>query len=300
MNDAADFLHLIGTYVREEVAKLQPSAGAPGPRGERGEPGLPGDPGEPGRAGEHGERGERGERGADGAGLDAPAWTPGTICREGAAVHHHIGQTFRALRDTAEEPGTGDAWERIGRGGFRLAAPWVEGASYADGDLFVRDFGLFLQWNGEASLLVGRGPRGERGIRGERGEPGRSGRDGATLAGVELHEARLVVSWREGSSATLHETGADFAPLLEHTLTACTRAAEDAARAVSALPVGAVVDSPLPEDVWNALRGRDASKWIPCDGRALPAGTRYGVAARANIAPSLNATPGLRRYLRID
>jgi hypothetical protein len=296
MNDASDFLRLIGTFVAEEVEK-RALPGAPGAPGERGEPGPPGNPGEPGAPGAPG---ERGERGADGAGLEAPAWVPGAICREGACVQHHIGQTFRALRDTAEEPGTGDTWARVGCGGFRLAAPWVEGASYVDGDLFVRDFGLFLQWKGEASLLVGRGPRGERGIRGEHGDAGRPGRDGATLAGVELQGARLTLSWREGNAATLHEAGADFAPLLERTVERARAAGEDAGRAVAALPVGAVVDSPLTEDVWSTLRGRDASKWIPCDGRPLPSGTRYGAAAHTTIAPNLHAGNGLRRYLRID
>jgi hypothetical protein len=297
MNDAADFLHLIGVYVREEIGRLNLP---PGERGDRGEPGPPGDAGPPG---EPGAPGERGERGADGAGVEAPAWVAGLICREGATVQHFIGQTFRARRDTAEEPGSGDAWERLGRGGFRLAPPWVEGATYDDGDLFVRDFGLFLQWNGEAALLVGRGPRGERGIRGERGEPGRAGRDGATLAGVELRDTHLVVTWREGGSATLREAGADFAPFLAQAVERCTRAAEEAGRAVAALPVGAVVASPLPEDVWARLRGREASKWVACDGRALPVGTRYGAAAQTTSAPALNSAPGvpgLRHYLRVD
>ncbi len=294
MNDAADFLRLIGSFVREEVAKIKPMPGPAGERGPAGSPGERGDQGEPGPPG------ARGERGADGAGLEAPAWSPG-IWREGATVQHHLGQFFRAQRDTADEPGAGDAWARLGTLGFRLAPPWVEGATYGDGDLFVRDFGLFLQHGGEASLLVGRGPRGERGVRGERGEPGHDGRDGATLAGVELRDAALVVTWRDGGAAgRTHETEVDFEPLLVEALERNLHAAEEAARSIAALPVGAVVDSPLSEDTWNALRGRDASKWVLCDGRPLPAGTRYGQAAHTTVAPNLNAGGGLRRFLRID
>lgn len=294
MNSAADLFKLIGQFVAEEVARSKPARGEPGERGERGEPGERGERGEPGLPGQ---RGLTGEAGLPGAGIEAPAWAPG-ICREGAIVHHHIGQTFRALADTADEPGASPAWERVGAGGFRLAAPYTEGAAYAEGDLFVRDYGLWLQWGGRAHLLAARGARGEQGLRGQRGEPGR---DGATLVAAEVKGSTLVLEWREGGPTPVqHAATAEFGPMLAHTIERATAAAEDAARAVASLPVGAVVDSPLAPDVWEALRGRDAPKWILCDGRPLPSGTRYGQAAHTTLAPNLPAGGGLRRYLRID
>ncbi len=153
----------------------------------------------------------QGERGETGAGLDAPAWEPG-VYRDGCTVTHHIGQYFRALVDTAQEPGTGEDWQRLGTAGFRLAEPYTEGRSYAPGDLFVRDRALFLQTGKSGPrLMVGRGAKGEPGTP---GTPGRPGRDGATVETIELRGTALVLGViRDGQPDPLT---VDLAPLVDH------------------------------------------------------------------------------------
>jgi hypothetical protein len=183
---------------------------APGP-GPQGIPGPQGDPGEPG---------DTGAPGRDGVGIDAPKWTSG-VYRENSLVQHHIGQFFRALRDTAAEPPHAD-WERCGSAGFRLVGGFQEGRAYLDGDLFVREFGLFLWHSGEAHLWAGRGGKGDPGPRGLPGKDGvgRDGQDGAhgaRIDHVELRGTTLVVLQRERDE-TLSETVVDFMPFLEATL----------------------------------------------------------------------------------
>ena len=159
--------------------------GEKGAKGDKGDPGdsivgEKGDPGPPGESiegpqgeqgpqgesivGEKGEKGDTGDTGADGLGTNTPLWSDG-VYREGAVVQHNFGQHFRALRDTAENPNSED-WERIGSLGFRLAGAFKKDAEYSEGDLFVKDFGLFLYNKGEATCIAGRGPRGQRGEQG--------------------------------------------------------------------------------------------------------------------------------------
>lgn len=179
----------------------QGPAGERGITGERGEKGEKGDTGERGLAGEQGpigERGEKGETGENGAGIEVRSWEAG-IYREGSIVQHHVGQYFKAVRDTSLEPnpidGENEDWERIGTAGFRFAKGFAESRVYKKGDLFVKDFGLFM-WNGEkAQLLAGRGPKGER------GEKGVDGKDGLMMSEAYLDVANkgLVLKRSDGA-----------------------------------------------------------------------------------------------------
>lgn len=173
-------------------------------KAQQGPPGGPGDAGKPG---------DRGPAGADGAGITCEAWAPG-IHREGKTVSAYIGQYFRALRDTSEAPYGSADWERVGSAGFHLAEPYAEGRTYRPGDLFVRDFGLFLWTEEGAQLLVGRGPRGEQGLRGLAGKDGKNGRDGFSFELVELRGSVLAIVVRDADQR-LHETSVDFFPVFE-------------------------------------------------------------------------------------
>lgn len=209
--------------------------GGPGLKGDPGEPGasIKGDPGEPGLKGDPGEPGGRGEPGHDGTGIDSPPWKPG-VYREGAPVQHHLGQYFRALRDTASEP-PGDDWQRVGSAGFRLVGGHAEGRQYLQGDLFVRDFGLFCWHAGEAHLWIGRGAKGEPGQRGLPGEPGARGKDGldgALIETIEVRGSRMVLVQRRPGGGT-NEILVDMVPLLEGVLSASRDVSERAVRSVT-------------------------------------------------------------------
>jgi len=199
---------LLGQQLLQRDARLQALEDRPPP-----EPGRPGDKGEPGPPGDA----IKGEPGAAGVGLDSPAWKAG-VHRTGVLVQHHLGQHFRALADTASEPPGAD-WQRMGSGGFRLTGGFTEGRQYEDGDLFVRDFGLFLWHKGEAHLWAGRGGKGDPGQRGLQGDPGKDGKpglDGAVLQAIEVRGATLVVVQRRPTGA-LSELVVDLMPFLEAT-----------------------------------------------------------------------------------
>jgi hypothetical protein len=173
--------------------------------------------GEKGDPGHKGDRGDKGDCGPAGIGLDSPAWKTG-VHRAGVLVQHHLGQYFRALVDTASEPPDAH-WQRMGSGGFRLTGGFAEGRQYEDGDLFVRDFGLFLWHAGEAHLWAGRGGKGDPGPRGNPGDPGKDGKpglDGAVLQAIEVRGATLVVVQRRPTGA-LSELVVDLMPFLEAT-----------------------------------------------------------------------------------
>ena len=147
---------------------------------------------------------ERGTPGAPGVGLDSPAWKPG-VYREGALVGHFLGQLFRATRDTAAEPGSGDDWQRLGNAGLRFRGALEEGAATAPGDLYTRDTSLFLvDWDGQAHLINYRGKKGLR------GDPGPKGKDGAGLVSVRQDNTCVVFDWGETGERAL-----DLGPLLE-------------------------------------------------------------------------------------
>ena len=144
-------------------------------------------------------------QGQDGAGIEAPQWVPG-IHRHGAIVQAYFGQYFRALKDTAAEPYANADWERIGSAGFHLADPWLDGKTYLPGDLFVRDFGLFVWTDAGAQLLVGRGRRwrSRPARRSRQGRQRRQARRRLRAAGAARHEprARDAASRRQAWSRT--------------------------------------------------------------------------------------------------
>ncbi len=204
------------------------------PAGEKGEKGLDGLPGEKGVSiksitqnddktveilldneekvtlelpqGEAGQNGEDGEDGNDGAGIDSKSWQAG-VYREGSTVQHHIGQYFKALKDTADEPGDSPDWERIGNAGFRFAKQFNKETIYKNGDLYIKDYGLFGVFNGEAKLIAGRGPkgdRGEKGLSGANGKDGIDGKDGSQVIAFESNglSAALVLADNDGELKT--------------------------------------------------------------------------------------------------
>ena len=174
----------------------------------QGEPGRPGEHGKDGRDGEKGldgTPGAPGTPGLDGAGLHAPVWAAG-VHREGVLVQHHLGQTFRALRDTASEPAPVDGtpspdWERVGTAGLRFMHGFDKARTYVDGDIYMRDFATFLHLDGAARLMSARGGVGAKGDRGDRGGDGRDGRDGSNGVGVEdilIADEGLVIRLTDG------------------------------------------------------------------------------------------------------
>lgn len=222
MDDDSLALRILGATGRAVGRSLKPilarltalelKAPEPGPPGIPGEAGSDGEDGAPGRDGIDGEPGAAGK---DGVGIDAAAWKPG-IFREGVLVQHHIGQHFRALRDTAGEP-PGEDWQRMGSAGFRVTGGFSEAREYLDGDLFVRDFGLFLWHAGEAHLCAGRGGKGDpgqRGAAGMDGKSGRDGRDGAVIEAFEIRGSNLVLVQRK-PNGSLHDVAVDLLPAME-------------------------------------------------------------------------------------
>jgi len=161
----------------------------------RGEPGqsIKGDPGES----------IKGEPGEAGAGIEAPAWAPG-IYREGAIVQAYLGQYYRALTDTADEPYGSASWQRVGTAGFHFAEPYAEGRTYELGDLFMRDFGTFAWTAAGAQLVAGRGAKGDPGKKGDPGEVrhGKDGKDGAHIEHLEFSGQNLVLVLRHADGTT--------------------------------------------------------------------------------------------------
>ena len=187
----------------ESIKGEKGEPGEPGPQGEQGPPGES-IAGEKGEQGEPGERGEDGAPGAPGAGVETPPWEPG-VYREGSLVQHHFGQYFRAVKDTASGPDSSD-WERVGTSGFRLAGTFDKDAEYRDGDLYIKDFGLFLTQGGEAVCIAGRGPQGKAGKPGRDGKSiegpaGKDGKDGTTITSLEIKGTDLVAVLKGGDGS---------------------------------------------------------------------------------------------------
>ena len=130
--------------------------------------------------------------------------------REGSYVTSHFGQTFKALRDTVNDVDSQD-WERVGSGGFRFTGPVVKDFDYQDGDLFVKDFGLFLVVKGENKLVAGRGPRGEKG---EKGISGVDGRDGSQVEEVDLIDGSLVILSKD-HEGNFSKKSVELTPILD-------------------------------------------------------------------------------------
>ena len=185
--------------------------------------GPEGPQGEQGPAGEsiQGEKGDTGEQGPSGTGVDTPLYEK-RVYRKGEEVQHHFGQFFRALEDTAESPDCLESWERVGSSGFRLTGAHSKDADYRDGDLYIKDFGLFLHKDGEAQCIAGRGPQGKTGKVGPKGrdgvgtdgKDGRDGKDGSSLEALELRGANLVAVFKS-SEGEVTDHAVSLEPFLE-------------------------------------------------------------------------------------
>lgn len=189
--------------VEKHIDKLKGEPGQPGEPGQSVDPevvadlivekhidklkGTPGEPGQPGLPG------ESGQPGADGLGIETKAHVPGEIYREGCFVTAYHGQLFKSVRDTASAPGESDDWQRVGTLGFNFTGGYVEGKTYGEGDLFVKDFGCFIWSGGQAHLFAGRGGKGERGLAGSPGKPGADGRDGSRIVSIEQRGLKMAI-----------------------------------------------------------------------------------------------------------
>jgi hypothetical protein len=163
-----------------------------------------------------GKAGERGEKGSDGLGLEVKTWSP-DVYREGTYVTHHIGQFFKAVKDTASEPGSDDAWIRIGKSGFRHCGSFDADCQYQDGDTYIKNYGWFVVLNGEHKLIAGRGEKGLKGERGENGLPGVAGTDGADIVAFETKGLAAVLITKD-PKGKLSDFSIDFAPAIEKQL----------------------------------------------------------------------------------
>jgi hypothetical protein len=192
----------------------QGDQGEVGPQGEAGEQGEQGEAGPKGEDGAQGEDGAKGEEGAQGVGIEVDVWED-RVYREGDLVQYHFGQYFRATKDTAQNPDNED-WERVGNLGFRFAGAYSPEAKFLPGDLYVKDYGCFLQTDDEARLIVGRGPKGLKGAKGRDGTDGKDGIDGAqgdTIVDVEVEGDQLIVSTKTAKGET-KTFGADLGPVM--------------------------------------------------------------------------------------
>jgi hypothetical protein len=167
---------------------------------------LPGDPGKDGAPGADGMPGKDGAPGADGLGLTATAYKAGDIYTEGAVVVAHLGQHYKAVKNTYSTPGDSSEWERIGLHGFRHCGPFDEGKAYAEGDIVIKNYGAFLFTRGAFEILCGRGMKGERGDVGVSGQagpvgpagcdglPGKDGRDGSRILSADMKGCKALLT----------------------------------------------------------------------------------------------------------
>ena len=132
-----------------------------------------------------------------------------------------MGQFYRALRDTSDEPYGSRDWQRVGTMGLHLAKPYAEGIEYALGDLVVRDYSTFVvDAHGEMHLFAARGPVGEKGRDGVKGkdgkdaENGKPGRDGYGIEDMQLKGGTLALLARN-ASGQLQDFAIDLVPVLE-------------------------------------------------------------------------------------
>lgn len=216
IDDLADSLDCLSSQVAK-IEAVEIKHGVDGVDGKDGSDGSDGIDGVNGEQGEAGAKGADGADGRDGAGIDVPIYKAG-VYREGSVVQAHLGQYFKALKDTAEGVDH-ESWERVGLSGFRMTGAFDESKEYLAGDLFVKDFGLFLSDGEDARLVAGRGPsgkRGEKGLAGKDGAPGVDGSDGDSFDALEVRGTNLVVVVKK-SDGDLETKAVDLSPLLDFT-----------------------------------------------------------------------------------
>ena len=162
------------------------------------------------RRGRDGDPGDKGDQGNDGVGIEATIWES-RVYREGAVVTHFLGQFFRCLVDTVEEPGNSAHWQRVGNGGLRVRGAVDEEAELRPGDVVTRDGACFqVDHLGQRRLVAA---RGEKGKRGDPGAPGKPGADGAALLDVTLGTSSIV--YRLGLPGAEREVELDLTDLVE-------------------------------------------------------------------------------------
>jgi hypothetical protein len=144
----------------------------------------------------------KGETGESGAGIETALWEVNKVYREGAIVCHHLGQYFKALKDTHLDPDSED-WVRLGSGGLRFCKSYAPDAEYRTGDLYVKDYGLFGVFDGEHRIIAGRGAKGDRG---EKGMPGRDGKDAADIIAFETDGLKAVLVMQDQNGDINHRS----------------------------------------------------------------------------------------------
>ena len=198
----------------ESIEIYQPVDGKDGKDGADGRDGIDGKDGES----IVGPAGADGIDGNDGVGIDVPIWTDG-VYREGALVQANHGQYFKAIRDTASNVDSED-WQRVGTGGFRMTGAFDDQRKYEIGDLFIKDFGLFLSNGEEHKVVAGRGPQGKKGEKGLPGKDGldgsdgKDGKDGDNFDCIELSGTNLVVVMKSADCEVVTKT-VDLSPVLD-------------------------------------------------------------------------------------
>jgi hypothetical protein len=261
MADALDFL----TDRMSEIESIKLKDGTNGIDGVDGKDGSDGIDGVNGEQGEAGAKGADGADGSDGAGIDVPIHKAG-VYREGSVVQANLGQYFKALQDTAEGVDH-ESWERVGLSGFRMTGAFDESKEYLAGDLFIKDFGLFLSDGDDARLVAGRGPsgkRGEKGLAGKDGAPGADGSDGDSFDALEIRGTNLVVVVKK-SDGDLETKSVDLSPLLEVTaeITKSVAALVGSIKATSARVPAAPEEGMIYFNTsTKTFHGFDGTKWI--------------------------------------
>lgn len=141
-----------------------------------------------------GEPGTDGKDGIDGEGIDVPVWNGG-VHREQKIVQHHFGKYYRAVSDTASEPGTDDTWQRVGLGGFEWKGVRDKDGQYENGDLYIDNGSTFLYLNGKGRMFAQRGRDGKDG---ERGLRGYKGKDAPVPVAIEVVGDKLFMAMDSG------------------------------------------------------------------------------------------------------
>jgi hypothetical protein len=154
-----------------------------------------------GERGDKGEPGERGERGPAGMLPNVKAWA--SEVHYAGEVVTHAGQTWQALTDTGNEPGSDD-WACIAeRGtdgrdapGMIIRGTWATENEYQALDVVALNGAAFVAkidnpgpCPGEGwQLMSAQGKRGAAGERGDKGDKGDRGEPGATIKAVSLDD----------------------------------------------------------------------------------------------------------------
>lgn len=121
-------------------------------------------------------RGAKGEKGDDATALDitVPQWREGVYLKD-TVVQHDFGRYYRAIKNTASEPGKTPEWERLGSGGFAWKGIKTDQEVYEDGDFYIDNGTTFLFLKGKGRMFAKRGRDGKDGVQGVQGEKGDKG-----------------------------------------------------------------------------------------------------------------------------